>query len=189
MSGGLAEVRERHHARMLEPERQTWLRSQHRSSDWVFMMPHDAASLCANRYGVRRGLQRHSGALAQAHKELLRYKKCVSRMGSYARAINKTRAVTGPVLISIDDWSPPKVSIDGDAPARAHIVEAHGQPPVDLVDMLDSAFMTFHRDLREFMVSKHGVMAHSEAFDLHEAVVPCITLRFETESTSESFDI
>lgn len=110
-------------------------------------------------------------------------------VGSYARAINKSRAATGPVLVDIEDWALPKVSIDDEVPTRAPKDEARGLSHADMLDMLDSAFMTFHRDLREYMVSEHGVMVHSEAFDLHEAVAPCITLRYETESNSESFDI
>lgn len=100
---------------------------------------------------------------------------------TYARAINASQEFPTAKVIAINRWVPPKVL--NDSPANE--VAGHSTTAgVNQPDILDHAFLVFHGCLRDYMMDKYGVMADSEAFDLHAAIVPCITMLPESDGTT-----
>ena len=43
-------------------------------------------------------------------------------------------------------------------------------------EMMDQVFVDFHRELKDYMVTNHGTMQHSEAALLFHAIAPHITV-------------
>lgn len=81
---------------------------------------------------------------------------------SYAAAINRNVA-TQVELVEFSDWNNKRRETCGD-----NVV--CGDPPA--VDILDSVFIDFHCFVKDYMMANHGLLAHSEAFDLHASIAP-----------------
>ena len=90
-------------------------------------------------------------------------------MTSYALAIGTSKDDDpGQRMVDIEAWAPPRVF--------SELTGSRPEACADETDILDHAFVAFHRSLRAFMMDRYGLMIDSEAFDLHAAIAPCISL-------------
>ena len=69
-------------------------------------------------------------------------------------------------IIPLHEWKPPSLATETSPTS----VRSTSSPPSD-VDMLDCAFIDFHRGLKEYMMDAYGLMHLSEAADLHTVIV------------------
>jgi hypothetical protein len=97
-------------------------------------------------------------------------------MVTYARAIDSRAEAPGTRSVGIEEWTPPHALAAAD---RVNRNDRRHHP-----DILDNDFITFHRCLREFMMDEYGLLSESEAFHLHEAIAPCITLDTEVDGVA-----
>ena len=94
----------------------------------------------------------------------------MSRNMSYARAVDACPEGLPQVFEAVDlsNWVPCR-----------DIAKSAGIATDCLVadmDFLDSVFIDFHRELRQHMLDKYGLMGRSEAYDLHAAILPCLSV-------------
>lgn len=75
------------------------------------------------------------------------------------------------VEIDIHEWHPRPGIVDG--------IDNAGRE--DEPDILDSAFVQFHSDLRDLFMMQHGLLARSGARDLYLAIAPCIRFTERTD--------
>ena len=71
--------------------------------------------------------------------------------------------------VSIEEWKKPCLQIVPDT----HTLARPGSP---IPDMLDSVFVDFHRELKEYMMDTYGLMGSSEAVDLHTVIARHVTI-------------
>ena len=64
-------------------------------------------------------------------------------------------------VVAVEEWTRPRLAAESPAVVR---------PVSQIPDMLDSAFVDFHRGLKEYMMDTYGLMGSSEAIDLHTVV-------------------
>lgn len=83
---------------------------------------------------------------------------------SFVRAVNTEAIRPAAYFVPLDDAMAAPAS---DAGPRA--------PSAPAIDILDSEFVRFHAELKEYMTTAHGLLGKSEAFALHETVCECIS--------------
>lgn len=88
---------------------------------------------------------------------------------SYAYAVDAAIGRPEPRCISLDDWVPPQIP-------RALPAPSMRCDPLT-VDIMDHNFVAFHSCLREYMMDEYGLLRHSLAVDLHDAISPAISFR------------
>lgn len=100
-------------------------------------------------------------------------------MATYLTAINRHIEAKQPRLVALDDASLRAARQSRYSAAGASATA--GPANVSDTDILDWEFIDFHRALREHMLDNFGVLAESEAFDLHEAIAPCVRIHDPNE--------
>lgn len=97
-----------------------------------------------------------------------------STSNSFARVVREITSHTvsaenGDDLgtISLQEWHRRR-AVDKTI-AEATVAGSHKQAGLPM-DILDCAFIDFHRELRAYAMNSYGLMQHSEAADFHEAL-------------------